>query len=148
MHDSVTFRFRETSKYSHRYGQTCSTYVIATAHACGLVEGTLARDHWRIGSALEEYPRRSIYRIQGNSNKNVLQNRATFTFSCDLRLANWPAVGFRKRPFLRIFTQGKGSRNEENRASSSNFRSKLPNFSLYDEKTKKIDHLLSQSIFP
>lgn len=45
MHDSVTFRFRETSKYSHRYGQTCSTYVIATAHACGLVEGTLARDH-------------------------------------------------------------------------------------------------------
>ena len=45
MRDSVTFRFRETSKYSHRYGQTCSTYVIATAHACGLVEGTLARDH-------------------------------------------------------------------------------------------------------
>lgn len=35
---------------------------------------------WRIGGALEEYPRRSIYRIQGNSNKNVLQNRATVYF--------------------------------------------------------------------
>lgn len=106
MHDSVTFRFRETSKYSDRYGQTCSTYVIATAHACGLVEGTLARDHGEL-VARSRNTRGGRYIVSKEIViKTCYKTVQPFTFSCDLRLANWPAVGFRKRPFLRIFTRG------------------------------------------
>lgn len=85
MHDSVTFRFRETSKYSDRYGQTCSTYVIATAHACGLVEGTLARDHGEL-VARSRNTRGGRYIVSKEIViKTCYKTVQPFTFSCDLR---------------------------------------------------------------
>lgn len=98
MHDSRfgNVRFRETSKYSHRYGQTCSTYVIATAHACGLVEGTLARDHGEL-VARSRNTRGGRYIVSKEiviktCYKTVqhLLSLATFV----QRLANWPAIGW------------------------------------------------------
>lgn len=146
MHDSVTFRFRETSKYSHRYGQTCSTYVIATAHACGLVEGTLARDHGELVARS-----RNTRGVRYIVSKEIVIKTCYKTVQHLLSLATFVLRIGQPLDFENGLSFGfslRGKDRETRRIELPRQISKLPNFSLYDEKTKKIDHLLSQSIFP
>lgn len=134
-------RFRETSKYSHRYGQTCSTYVIGTAHACGLVEGTLARDRGElVARSKNTRGGRYIVYIYIYISKEIVIKTCYKTSniyfllrpSSGLRIGR--PVGFRKRPFLRIFTRRKREResntNRKTNPRESSFLVRWTNFLL------------------
>lgn len=125
-------RFRETSKYSHRYGQTCSTYVIGTAHACGLVEGTLARDRGELVARSKNTRggRYIVYiyiYIEGNSNKNVLQNQQhLLSLAAFVRLANWPAGWVSKTAFPPDFHSPEEGEGIEYQSKNESKRIELP----------------------
>lgn len=146
MHDSVTFRFRETSKYSHRYGQTCSTYVIATAHACGLVEGTLARDHGELVARS-----RNTRGVRYIVSKEIVIKTCYKTVQHLLSLATFVLRIGQPLDFENGLSFGFSLRGKDRETRRIELPRQIsdPNCQifLYNEKTKKINYLLSLIYF-